>query len=367
MGAEERRSVPDLTPAIGEIAAGARRYSFFRMVYLLERVHEKAPPVGKLGPAAEERIRLRADTSLTFSASDISELAQVKYPDGVERTRVTSAFMGLYGAASPLPSYFAEQLAQSEYQGGPQPVRELLDVFHHRLLSLLYRVWTKYRLSTSYRKRGTDAFSRRMLCAVGVDGFRDERDKDGAGESLGRFLRLRYAPLLASRSRSARGLAVVLEDLFGHINVRIEQFVGHWTRIERSSRNKLGVMNHQLGESFTLGRHVYDGAGRFTVVLGPLGYDEYLSFLPGGRRRPLLLSAIAAFTHGKQDVTLELHVNTAAAPRFQLGAPRASTLKRTAWLGGSSGEDFVLTVPLDDKPSSDQEGEDEDDRGEPPA
>ena len=32
----------------------------------------------------------------------------------------------------------------------------------------------------------------------------------------------------------------------------------------------------------TIGRYVYDGTGRFTIVLGPLGYDEYLSFLPGG-------------------------------------------------------------------------------------
>lgn len=367
MGAEERRSLPDLKGPLGEIAAGARRYSFFRLVYLLERVHAKAAPVGKLGPVAEERIRFRADPSLTFSSSDVSEVAHVKYPDNIERTRVTSAFMGLCGAVSPLPTYYVEQLAQSDYQGGPQPVREFLDVFHHRLLSLLYRVWTKYRFSTSYRRRGADTFTRRMLCAVGVDGFRDPGGRDDADQGLSRFLRLRYAPLLATRSRSARGLLVVLEDLFGPIRVRIEQFVGHWTRIEKPSRNQLGVMNHQLGESLTLGRYVYDGAGRFTIVLGPLGYEEYLSFLPGGRRRSILLHVIAAFTHGKPDVMLELHVTTAAAPRFQLGAPRASTLKRTAWLGGSSGKDFVIEVPLEDRHLPGQEEEEDDDRGEPPA
>jgi type VI secretion system protein ImpH len=360
MGAEERQSLPDLTRTLGELTRDAKRYSFFRLVYLLERVHSKAPPVGQLGPAAAERIRLRADPSLTFSSSDVSDVAHVKYPDGIERTRVTNAFMGLYGSVSPLPTYYVEQLAQHDYQGGPQPIREMLDVFHHRLLSLIYRAWTKYRFSTSYRKRGTDPFSRRMFCSVGVDGFRD------AEGSIDRFLMLRYAPLLATKSRTARGLFVVLKDLFGDIGVRIEQFVGHWTLIEKPSRNKLGVVNHQLGESLTIGRYVYDGTGRFTIVLGPLRYDEYLSFLPGGRRRPLLRGVIAAFTRGQQDVMLELHVKTDEAPRLQLGSPRAATLKRTAWLGGATGQAFVITVPLEDKPPASQEEEDDDDRGEPP-
>jgi type VI secretion system protein ImpH len=79
---------------------------------------------------------------------------------------------------------------------------------------------------------------------------------------------------------------------------------------------------------------------------------------------------VSTFTRGQHDVMLELHVKTEAAPRFQLGAPRAATLKRTAWLGGSAGQQFVISVPLDDKkPVADAAGaeEDDDDRGEPPA
>ena len=360
MGAEERQSLPDLKETIAGIEKDARRFSFFRLVYLLERVYAKSPPVGQLGPVAEERIRLRADTSLIFASSDVADLGHVKYPDGIERTRITNAFMGLYGATSPLPTHYAEQMALQDYQGGPQPIREFFDVFHHRLLSLVYRTWTKYRFAVMYRKKGRDPFTRRMFCAVGVDGF---REGDGL---LDRFLFLRYAPLLATKSRSARGLEVVLNDLFGDMGVKIDQFIGHWTLIEKPLRNKLGVMNHQLGESLTIGRYVYDGTGRFTVVLGPLGYDEYLSFLPGGHRRPLLRGVVSTFTRGQHDVMLELHVKTDAAPRFQLGSPRAATLKRTAWLGGSAGEQFVITVPLEDKPPPNPEEENDEDRGEPP-
>jgi type VI secretion system protein ImpH len=79
-------------------------------------------------------------------------------------------------------------------------------------------------------------------------------------------------------------------------------------------------------------------------------------------------AVVDTFTRGIYDVMLELHVKTDAAPRFQLGSPRASTLKRTAWLGGSGGQAFVITVPLDEAKAQglDEDDDDPDDRGEPP-
>ena len=65
---------------------------------------------------------------------------------------------------------------------------------------------------------------------------------------------------------------------------------------------------------------------------------------------------------------LELHVKTDAAPRFQLGAPRSATLTRTAWLGGSAGGQFVITVPLEGQAAQTADDENDEDRGfEPPS
>jgi type VI secretion system protein ImpH len=383
MGAEERQLEPHLTPPndgaelspaeqlartqalalarMSELEHNARRYSFFRLVYVLERLFPGGALVGQLGPASQERIRLRGDTSLTFASSDIAELKLEKYPDEQERARLTTTFLGLYGTVSPLPTHFVEDLAQDDYQGGPQPKREFLDVFNHRLLSLFYRSFIKYRHSVGYRKKGDDPFTRRLLCASGIDGFRDHKSP------LHRFLYMRYAPLLASRSRSARGLEVVLKDLFGSMGVGVEQFIGHWILLEKPLRNKIGVANYQLGESLTIGKWVYDGAGRFKIVLGPLKYDEYISFLPGGANRPILKAAVDTLTRGACDATLELHVGTDDAPRFQLGSPKSSTLSLTTWLGGPIGQNFVIQVPLDDKPKPlAGQGDEEEERLEPP-
>jgi len=385
MGAEERQPEPDLSGGgqgpdggsaapldperqakalvlakMAELEHNARRYSFFRLVYVLERLFPGGSPVGQLGPVPNERIRLRADTSLIFASTDVSELKLTKYPDEQDRARITAGFLGLYGAVSPLPTYYVEELAQDDYQGGPQPKREFLDVFNHRLLSLFYRAFTKYRHSVGYRRKGDDPFTRRLLCAAGVDGFRDHKSP------LHRFLYLRYAPLLASKSRASRGLGVVLKDIFGSMGVDIEQFIGHWTLLEKPLRNKIGIANHQLGESLTIGRWVYDGTGRFKIKLGPLKYDEYISFLPGGANRPILKAAVDTLTRGACDAMLELHVATDDAPRFQLSSPRASTLSRTTWLGGPVGQNFVIEVPLDDKQPRTGEGDEEEERLDPP-
>jgi type VI secretion system protein ImpH len=358
MGAEERSPLPDLKVALAPFHERGSRYGFYQLLYLLERVYGEAPPLGGIGPVSDERIRIRPDASLSFPAGDIHSVSATPGPDGVERTRVTTTFLALYGPSSPLFSHFAENIALEEYQGQRQPVRELLDVIHHRIQALLYRTWAKYRLYVNYRSKGEDPFTKRMLCTAGIDGFGPHNPP------IHKFLFLRYAPLLAWRARTARGLNMALQEMFGNMGVKIEQFVGAWTLIEKPYRNRLGEANANLGQTLTIGRYVFDASSRYKIVLGPLGYDDYLAFLPGGHKRPLLRGLCAVFTRGIYDVLLELHVKPDAAPRYQLGSPRASTLKRTAWLGGPK-KPFVLTVPLDD-PKPEVDNGEEAERGEPP-
>jgi type VI secretion system protein ImpH len=358
MGAEERAPLPDLKAALGPFIERGSRYGFYQLLYLLERVHSDAPAIGGHGPAALERVRVRPNASLSFPASDVHSVSSIQGADGVERTRVTTTFLSLYGTSSPLFSQISENIAMEEYQGQAQPVRDLIDVIHHRIQTLLYRTWAKYRLYVNYRSKGEDPFTKRMLCAAGIDGFGPH------SPPIHKFLFLRYAPLLAWRARSARGLNMALHEMFGNMGVKIEQFVGAWTPIEKPYRNRLGEANANLGQSLTIGRYVFDASSRYKIVLGPLGYDDYLAFLPGGHKRPLLRGICAVFTRGIYDVLLELHVKPDAAPRYQLGSPRASTLKRTAWLGGPK-KPFVLTVPLDD-PKPEPENDEETERAEPP-
>ena len=81
MGAEERQSDADLTPeqrqqaltdaTVDGYESRAAHFSYFRLLYLLERLFPKAPRLGFTGPVKNERIRLRGEPAMVFAASDV--------------------------------------------------------------------------------------------------------------------------------------------------------------------------------------------------------------------------------------------------------------------------------------------------------
>ena len=164
--------------------------------------------MGELGPVLQEQIRFRHDPSLGFSSGDVSDvvLRQVPVQEDDELARrplfeVVTTFLGLTGSASPLPMYVAEEVAQEDPD---RPVRrEFLDLFHHRLLSLLFRIESRYRVTTELTSTCDDQWSRRILALAGFDTF--EQAWPG---KLPAWRMLRIAPILAS---------YVLAALFGAV------------------------------------------------------------------------------------------------------------------------------------------------------
>src|SRR5262245_14553920 len=140
-----------------------KSFSFFQLVSLLERLYSRAAPVGHAGPANKELLRFHSDTSLAFPSSDISDFAE----DGsAARFRMVVTFLGLHGSVYPLPTFYAEDILQSD--DDDKFVEKFLDVFHHRLISLFYRAWLKYRYHAQFALDGKDPFSTRLFSLMGL-------------------------------------------------------------------------------------------------------------------------------------------------------------------------------------------------------
>ena len=105
----------------GKLLAGyeahAPRFSFYRLVYLLQRLYPESPRLGHTGPARDERIRLRVDPSLVFSTSDVTNLKHNKDADGEKRVKVQTAFLGLFGSVSP-PAVKSARLSYATASSG---------------------------------------------------------------------------------------------------------------------------------------------------------------------------------------------------------------------------------------------------------
>lgn len=317
-----------------------QRFEFFRAVQLLHRLAPGAVPVGEGGPAGQEPIRFAHDPSLTFHSGDIVKIEPRVVRDGHVFTRVTTSFLGLTGAASPLAPYMTEEVLRADAADDPS-LRQFYDLFHHRVLSLLFRAWKKYRFGAGFRSDATDPFTKRSLSFVGVD-VAGALPKHGLPP--GDLLAL--APIISQRTRPARSLQVVLERLFDGADVRVESFVARRVRVNEQERALIGIQNNVLGRDMTIGKTVIDRSGAFRVVVGPVGYDLFQAFLPGGQHHERLKRIVDQFSGGVLEPELELRLDKEAAPRFQLGRERGGILGKTTHLARADEKPMRVRVVL---------------------
>jgi len=325
-------------------------FDFFPAVWLLERFAAGGAPVGGVGPVSAERIRFRPEVSMVFPATDVRRATVVDGPSEDESIyQIDVTFMGLYGVSTPLPLHYAVDVlrsvdhsrsganvegvesarpARETGEEGGSPLRDFLDLFHHRLISFFYRSWLKYRFERSFALSGRDDIAGYLLwfigCSPGVD-----------AETLGvpPIRLLRYAGVLTQHPRSGMTLAGVLRDYWNDPSIGVETCLGRWVRVSSADQNRLGEANSRVGFDVTLGEQVYDLNGTFLVRIGPMGWEEYLSFLPDGTRTAQTRALIRYYCMDPLACTLELRIRAGEVPSLRIGSDEsAGRLGFTSWV-----------------------------------
>ncbi|HEX4148540.1 MAG TPA: type VI secretion system baseplate subunit TssG [Pirellulales bacterium] len=348
-------------PAPGSLAARlfAEPYAFdfFQAVRLLEQLDRQRRPIGDVGPAEAEVVRFRTRVSLDFPASAIYELTADE-----DRTRppsMTINFFGLTGPSGVLPSHYTDTLFRLERDYKHQEagaLRDWLDLFNHRLVSLFYRAWRKYRpvlpLESGDNAGSDDRFARCLFSLVGLglpalsDRLRVSLPASGLEppevlDAVDPRTLLFYSGLLAHRPRSAVGLAALLQDYF-QVPVEVKQFFGRWLKFTPEHQSRLGVRrgNCQLGADLVLGERVWDVQGRICVCLGPLDYAHFVRFLPDPaashqRKSMFLLTHLSRLYAGPEfDLAVQVVLKADQVPdcRLVAGDPIGARLGWNTWL-----------------------------------
>ncbi|MGH0034595.1 MAG: type VI secretion system baseplate subunit TssG [Myxococcota bacterium] len=264
-------------PLIGELEDHPRDFSFFRAVWLLERAQSDAARVGGLGPARRETVRLRPEAGLGFPSADVTAVEE--RPPGEEGARfsLSTPILGLYGVTSPLPCFYSEDILKSERLGEEDQARLFFDVLNHRLLSLLYRAWAKYRWHFTFEQEGQDPTSSYLKAWLGLA---TEPLQRRAGVSSVKLLR--YAGLAGQRPRNASAIAGIVSDYFGDVPVELDQCVARWVDVPAPDRSRLGVANSTLGQDVVVGETILDRSGKCRIQIGPVDFDKFQTLRPGG-------------------------------------------------------------------------------------
>jgi len=287
MAAARGRPRPSL---IDRLFREPERFRFFQAVRLLEReaareaeVDRRIEPRRPIGEDAEpvvEIVRFRATPSLAFPPGEISSL---KRANG-HRPEMSVSFFGLAGPSGVLPQHYTTTLIRALREKSLS-LRDFLDVFNHRLISLFWRAWAKYRLPVAYEqgaRRGGDAITEALRALTGISGEHLRERTCVADETF-----IHYSGHLSHFPRSASGLGAMLSDYFGR-PVHVQQFHGRWLALARSERSRLVSRDAPqgvycaLGIDATLGERVWDVQGSFRLHIGPLTYAQFMRFMPEG-------------------------------------------------------------------------------------
>jgi hypothetical protein len=168
---------------------------------------------------------------------------------------------------------------------------------------------------------------------------------------------LYYAGILAQQPRSMAGLQRILTDYF-QVEVKTRQFVGKWCELEESQWTTIGESgsNQRLGrDTVVMGTRVWDQHASFEIQLGPLGLEDFDSFLPTEWRFGVLCDLVRFYVKDEFEFNVKLVLKAEEIPQVKLTMDPA--LSWTSWLApphkiksGANGNGHAARVDDDENP-----------------
>jgi type VI secretion system protein ImpH len=318
----------------------------FQAIRLLEQAaRAEHGEVGRVGEAAhpnQEPVRFRARPGTAFPAGEIAAYANPAPSEagaaaaGTARPELAVNAFGLFGASGALPQAYTDLLSE-ELRARETALRDFLDVFNHRLIALFYRAWAKYRLPIAFERGDAgapedasgarDPVTESLFALIGL-GLPSLKQRSAVPDAV----LLYYGGLFARQVRNADSLAALLSDDFDR-PIRVHQFQGRWLHLDTGEHTRVGAMHSQLGVDAVAGAKVWDVQGSFTLSVGPLSYDAFLDFMPGGVALTRLAQLTRLYVGPALAFNIQVILRRDAVPGVCLGATggRAPRLGWNTW------------------------------------
>ncbi len=316
---------------------------FFSVVRRLERKLTKTEHwqnqrrlLGTDTSPADEPVRFRFHNSTAFSAG-LNEVCDLEKSQTSPPEMLVN-FLGLIGPSGTMPQHYTRLVIQRVRQND-NAAADFINIFNHRLISLYYRAWCKYKLPHQYERYNhdpqRDPFTRTLKSLSG----RHDRDRYDTP--------LFYSGHFSKINRSGSNLQSMVQHFLG-INVQINSFIGQWLLIEEPDRLKIGSgkngRNHQLGSGVLPGRRFWDIQSKITLTIGPITHQRFHQLLPGSDTFSALKKLINAYTPSHIHIDLWFIVKDAMKNSLPLG--KGIKLSQNAWLHGPTKDPLTAKISL---------------------
>ncbi|MFV3126336.1 type VI secretion system baseplate subunit TssG [Niveispirillum sp. KHB5.9] len=330
MADPDRTAAADIDAAIAVMAQAPWRYGLFAALRLIEA---RAPRRYRLGARGgrprQEAVRLSQMPLPICVPGQIHALELA--PEGRPH-RLWVHGPGLLGPHGPMPGHVN---ADAPNPASPRLNRRhaFIDLFNHRLLSLLYRAWADTEPVVAFDQPGENHFHRQVASLIGL-GSPGLRDRDALSDAV----KYRHAGFLARSVRAPEGLETMARGLFG-VPTQLMEFIPDWLDIPRERQWSLRRTGGEaLGRGMPLGARAIGVQHLVELRIGPLDYPAYRRFFPGGPARPLLAALARTWLHDGIAMRVRPLLAPAAVPRWRLSGSRGGgRLGLDCWLGRPPG------------------------------
>lgn len=324
MADDARQSLPDLDKSVSL----SESFDFFE---LLRRLEQDGRLFGHAGRPDSEPARLGQHIRLGFATQDVVGFREAT---DMAPARVTVANLGLMGPEGPLPLHMTrwvlDRLSQRWFAGAAAEQTsdttfvDFVNILQHRMIALFYRAWADAHPGVQV-ERPVGGRVRSMLEAMAGIGLPGVKDAEYADLDA---IKLQQAAALATQVDGSERLTLYIAEAF-KVPVQLKEFVASWMTVPKALQTRIGGAHAMLGRSATIGPRTFSRQSRAELRIGPLGFNDFKAFLPGGERLQALKRAVRDLVGGLLDVDLRVVLARDEVPPARIGT---SQLGRTAWL-----------------------------------
>ena len=328
---------PHAVELIERIRRAPYKFEFLQALRRLECLFATRPRLGTSKHPSQDAVRLAQEPTMRFETATLSGL-ETGATNGSVRLAIT--FFGLFGPHGPLPLHLTDYARDRLRNANDPTFVRFADIFHHRMICLLYRAWANAQPTVSYDRPEEDRFGEYVGSLFGI-GNATLRGRDAMPD----LAKLHFAGRLACQSRHREGLRAILMGFF-KVPAEIEPFVGHWMQLPLECRWRMDsdASTGVLGASAVAGAAIWDRQNRFRILFGPLTYAEFRRFLPSGDSLRRLVAIVRNYCGDQLSWDVNLVLKQEAVPAMELG--RTTQLGWNTWCAsgplGHDGNELCL-------------------------
>jgi type VI secretion system protein ImpH len=306
-----------------ELCKHGPRFSFIQAMRMLRLLTKRTSLQPLTNLQINRMVRIRPKLSLDFAETDIEKITRGDFE--IPLYIVTVTFLGLYGASSPLPTFYTEDLLQDESDDNTL-AREFLDIINAPLYPMLYESWSKHRLVAQIAEEKVPEAIERMYCLLGLPTDRLQQQA-GSADAL-----LRHIGLATQLPRSAEGLRTLIADRLAGVPVEIVQCVPARAPIPEIQRFRLGESGNRLDEDAYLGTEIEERMSKFQIRIGPMPEHQLESCLPDSGASQDMARLVSFYVDQPLNWEMELVLRAGEITTTCLGSRQFSRLGWDCWI-----------------------------------